>query len=423
MSHPTREKSQVIDAINQLGRRVTVADVATSTGLPVLTVSRELNVVAAEVGGHLEVSRSGDLVYAFVPGFANTYITRGFLRFVEVILSYTARFIFYLVKISFGIMLLVSLLIVGVTIFILFFSQNKNNRQRFDVLDLIFLKEIFAFSTKLTPVVYDYNAPTIRRRERGNFLLNCFSFLFGDGDPNEGLDEKRWQVIANVIKKNSNVVTAEQLAPYTGIDPKNEDGVLPVLVRFNGQPEVTEAGNIVYVFPDMSVTAGTTDHLSSRMPPPYLREFPRVFSNLDVAALRPVYMIAGLNFFGSWFLWWMLYGSPHGNVAALFTALMIYGTLFLLVPLVRVIINAYLNTRILVRNKQRAAYAEALLMPTSELTRKLEESRLYKLRDKQVENRDIIYTTEKAALDQEDDLDLRFRTPGVGETFDASPGP
>ncbi len=46
-----QEKKTVIKAINELGRKVSVADVATKTGLPVLVVASDLNEVAAETKG------------------------------------------------------------------------------------------------------------------------------------------------------------------------------------------------------------------------------------------------------------------------------------------------------------------------------------------------------------------------------------
>lgn len=427
MPTQTLEKKQVIEAIGELGRRVTPADVALKTGLPVLKVTQTMNEVAAETGGHLQVSNVGDVVYAFAPGFSNAYLTRGIVRFFEVAFEKIGHILFYLLKISFGIMLILSLLIVIVTIFIIFFSQRGDDRDggepRFDFFDYMILREIFYFTAYSSqPVVYDYNLPTVRKRKKSNFLLNCFSFLFGDGDPNEGLDEKRWQLIANVIKKHNNVITAEQLAPYTGANPKNEDGVLPVLVRFNGKPEVTESGNMVYVFPDLTATAGGGGVVSG-MPPPYLREFKWNFTDLDSSGLLPVYIIAGLNFFGAWFVWWLFYGSPHGQVSVIFNVLAVYGTLFLAIPAARWVLIQGKNKSVEERNKERAAFAEQLLTPSPALAKKLEETRSYKMRDKTIGKTDIVYTTEKDSLDQEDNLDLQFRRLDVGETFDASPGP
>ncbi|KAL3627168.1 hypothetical protein CASFOL_028531 [Castilleja foliolosa] len=45
-----------------------------------------------------------------------------------------------------------------------------------------------------------------------------FSYVFGDGDPNQGIEEKRWKMIQLYIALNGSVVTAEEIAPY--LDPK-----------------------------------------------------------------------------------------------------------------------------------------------------------------------------------------------------------
>ncbi|HIN63844.1 MAG TPA: hypothetical protein EYM95_04340, partial [Candidatus Obscuribacterales bacterium] len=70
----TKEKEIVLKAVDSLGRRVTAADVAAKTGLPVLVAQAELNKVAAETGGHMEVATTGDVAYKFDPGFQNAYL-------------------------------------------------------------------------------------------------------------------------------------------------------------------------------------------------------------------------------------------------------------------------------------------------------------------------------------------------------------
>ncbi len=419
------EKKKVTKSIGDLGRRVTAADVATKTGLPVLVVSEALNQIASETGGHLAVSTGGDVVYSFAPGFSNTYLTRGVARFFERFFEELFKVGFYLVKISFGIMLILSLAIIIITIMILFFSQKTSQNRRndnddfrinFNFFDYLIFRDLLYYFTYRAPhtVVYDYNRPTVRKPSKSNFLLNCFSFLFGDGDPNEGLDEKRWQLIAKVIKQHNNVVTSEQLAPYLGSDPKNEDAVLPVLVRFNGKPEVSDSGNIIYTFPSLANTAGG---VHNELAPPFLKEFPRKFTEVESGGLVPVYIISAINFAGAWFLWFLLHSSSAPNISLLYNALAVYGTLFLVIPLFRKLwINAE-NKKIEKRNKQRAEYSEALRSPTPELKKKIAESREYRMRDQRITQGSVVYTTEKESLDQEDDLERKFKS---GE-FDASP--
>ncbi|KAL4573577.1 hypothetical protein LXL04_020387 [Taraxacum kok-saghyz] len=51
-----------------------------------------------------------------------------------------------------------------------------------------------------------------------NFIESVFSFVFGDGDPNEGIEEERWKLIGQYITSNGGVVTAEELAPYLDVE-------------------------------------------------------------------------------------------------------------------------------------------------------------------------------------------------------------
>ncbi len=431
---PQAEKKKVTKSISELGRRVTAADVSTKTGLPVLVVSQSLNQIASETGGHIHVSAAGDVVYSFSPGFSNTYLTQGLKRVLEKTGEKLFKLAYFMLKISFGVMLILSFFIIVLTFFVLFFAdRGQNNKRpnkkklsaehRFDFLNYLVMQDFFYYLTNPNPPVkYDYRHPTVRKRNKPNFLLDCFSFLFGDGDPNEGLEEKRWQLIAKVIKQNNNVITAEQLAPYTGADPKNEDAVLPVLVRFDGRPEVTESGNIIYRFPTLAVTGADAAEFSDRdeETPPYLKEFPLKFTEIDQSALKPVYFIAGLNFAGSWFLWMLLHASKSASIQILFTSLVVYGSLFLLVPFARFLSLNFFNQRIKDRNLKRRLAAEALLAPSPELRKKITESREYRMKDMLISEGTIVYTTTKDSLDQgeEDELASRFK---VGEQIDARP--
>jgi hypothetical protein len=46
------------------------------------------------------------------------------------------------------------------------------------------------------------------------FLESVFSYIFGDGDPNQRLEERRLQLASQMIRQNQGAVTAEQLAPF-----------------------------------------------------------------------------------------------------------------------------------------------------------------------------------------------------------------
>lgn len=71
-----------------------------------------------------------------------------------------------------------------------------------------------------------YGQPVDERRSRRpedmGFLESVFSYIFGDGNPNSGLEEKRLALAANMIRSKQGSVTAEQLAPFCDVtmDPE-----------------------------------------------------------------------------------------------------------------------------------------------------------------------------------------------------------
>lgn len=408
------EKNQVIKAINELGRKVTAADVAAKTGLPLHVATTQLNHVAAETNGHLQVATTGDIAYGFDLGFQNAYLAKGIQRTLQIVGEKAFQIGFYLLRISFGIMLVLSLLAVVALIVVAIIAINQGRDSdggrdgggfNLDFFDFMILRDLLwwgSYSSYETyPRTIGYHEPTYIKRHDGNFLLDCFSFLFGDGDPNLGLEERRWQLIAEVIRENNGVVTAEQLAPYTGADPKKEDGALPALVRFNGRPEVTDIGNIVYVFPSLQVSATARYDAA---PPKFFQEWRWQFSHVPFESLIPVYLLAGVNFLGSgWLFLNMNSIAVLSDFAPLINVLMMYGSLFVGVPVARYLVINVLNSGIVKRNEQRNGYAQLLTAPAPELEKKLLEAKQFQIAQQKISSDKIVYTTDKDVLEQEFD--------------------
>jgi hypothetical protein len=407
----TEEKKLVLKAIDDLGRRVTVADVAAKTGLPVLVANAELNQVASETQGHLQVSAKGDIAYEFAPGFQNIYLATGIRKTLQDVGKKIFDIGFAILRASFGVMLVLSFIAVILLIIVAILAMNSGKDGDrdgggldFDFFDfMIFRDLLFWGSTSYYPPYVDYNSPSSTRpAAKSNFLHNCFSFLFGDGDPNAHLDERQWQLVAQVIRKFHGIVTAEQIAPYTGADPKNEDGILPVLVRFNGVPEVTDNGHILYTFPSLQVSASRLEIATT---PAFLREFPRQFTNASSDELIPVYILAGVNFLGSW---WLLSQSTSEfsrmhPFLPLISALVIYGTFFVGVPTVRYLCLQVINQRIEARNDKKKEAASIVNNPDKDLQLKLVEAKNHQIKHTQIAQNDSVYTTEKDMLEQEFD--------------------
>ncbi|MBC7999022.1 MAG: hypothetical protein IAF58_13825 [Leptolyngbya sp.] len=404
MQTRTKEKEIVLKAVDSLGRRVTVADVATKTGLPVLVVQEELNKVAAETGGHMEVAKTGDVAYKFNPGFQTAYAAKGIARIFQVFGKKFFNIAFFLLRISFGIMLILSVLIVAAIFIAIIIYGNKGGSDdrddyrggggfHFGFFDYLLLRDLLSWGA--------YNAGGVRnqpkRKGKSNFLFDCFSFLFGDGNPNADIEERKWSLIASAIKNNGGVITAEQLAPYTAAKPDDEDAVLPTLVRFNGIPEVTEEGGIVYTFPSLLVSAIDTESRSSS---PFLREDRWPFVGPQTGNLLWVYLLAGFNFLGTW---WLFMQPELREIRIIMLPLVAYGTMFVTIPFCRKIALDVINKGITERNGKRTSYAEMLRSPSIELQKKLSHASKLRIGKTRLKAEDAVYTTEKDALEQEFD--------------------
>lgn len=401
----------IMQAVEQLGYRVTAGDVATQAGLNVLIANQGLLALASDAGGHLQVSNTGDVIYLFPKDFRailrNKYLQLRLQEWWKKIWG----ILFYLIRISFGIFLIVSITLISISIIIIITAANSDRdnggRGSHDGGGFFYFPDLFWY---LSP---DYDTrQRERRREKKdlNFFEAVFSFLFGDGNPNTNLEERRWQTIATVIRNNGGAVVAEQIAPYLDNIPEGyakdyEDYMLPVLTRFNGQPAVTDEGQIVYYFPELQVSAAK----HPRHPVPvYLEELPWRFS---AASGGQITLSAGLgvvNFVGALVLARLLrdgtaaayLGGLVAFVQSIYWLLLAFGTGFLGIPLVRYFWIKWRNQKIAARNGDRASRARLLASADASLERKIAYAHQF-AKQKVIGDDDLAYSTETDLLEQE----------------------
>ncbi|RMF21562.1 MAG: hypothetical protein D6756_12195 [Cyanobacteria bacterium J083] len=242
------------------------------------------------------------------------------------------------------------------------------------------------------------------------FLAAIFSFLFGDGDPNWDLEQRRWQMIGAVIRKNKGAVAAEQIAPYldeiSQTSWETEDYMLPVLSKFNGYPQVSPQGDIIYHFPQLQVKAAETKE--NKDLPSYLREHIELFSKATSRQQMLAIGLGVLNIVLAIALSILLQGGIAAElggivafVASIYWFLLAYGIAFLLVPTVRYFWLKSKNNKIIRRNQERQLraidYNQLHLQPS--LKRKIDFARQFAT-EKVISQQDITYSTEQDLLDQ-----------------------
>ncbi|MEN9222461.1 MAG: hypothetical protein Q6M04_08495 [Thermostichus sp. BF3_bins_97] len=422
----------VMDAVEQLGLRVTLGDIASSTGLALHDAKQELLNLAQKAEGHLQVSEQGEIAYVFPRGFRSILSRKEQQDRAAALRRKLWGGFLYGLRVSFGIMLVVSIVLIILALIALQMAASRgddnNNRGRSRGLGFYYFPNLWIGNPFWRPYPdYGYRGYSGRGRSKPqpqekselNFLEAVYSFLFGDGDPNADLEEKRYALIGQVIRANGGVIAAEQVLPYLDVEPGSaaleyEDYMLPILAKFDGQPEVSEEGDIVYRFPELQVVAAERKSFASAGPggqriPGALQEKPWIFSRATSGQLTLAGGLGVLNFF----LAAILYGA-RGEVAAaagsnaflafiypLIGFLFLYGTLFLAVPTIRWFSLQGRNQQVERRNRIRQLWQEKLKDPTETLRRKLNFARYFS-RQEVVQESDTIYSTDRDLIEQRD---------------------
>ncbi len=410
-------KSKVISGIKELGHTVSVADIAAKTGLS-LTESRiTLNQIAHETHAVLQVSPKGDIAYKFFPDLESIYRIVGIKKLLHKIWALVYDIGFYLLRISFGVLLIASVLtilvIFSIALILIMFGADAADGDMdmsagdldFDFFDWDTIALFFSWS-----VLFRHQTPTsdpddeymgikIDTPDKG-FFNNCFSFLFGEGNPNHGLENKQWQFIAERIRLANGVVTADQIAPYLLNTKADSKAMLELMCRFDGNPEVTRSGNIVYAFPSLQVTASGG---KLRMPlPEMIEEKEWKFSRVPVDRLHWVFFFAGANLCGSYALnKHLAWFAPLLPYADLIHVMMIYAIFFMSFPVARELLNTVRNALIELRNKKRSK--SLAYLNSNESRYKIAEAQQFAARLQNITAQAPVYSTDANVLEQESD--------------------
>lgn len=125
---------QLMKAVESLQYRATVGEVASKSGLNLAIAQNELSSLAAEAGGQLQVAETGDIIYEFPKDFRAILRNKSFKLQLQEWLGKVWRVVFYLIRISFGVALILSIVLMTIAIIALVIAMNSqdddNNSRR-----------------------------------------------------------------------------------------------------------------------------------------------------------------------------------------------------------------------------------------------------------------------------------------------------
>lgn len=302
----------IIDAIevirqkqqNNSNNKVTVisSDIASIAGISLSKAKSECMLLATLTSGDIAVDNDGELIYTY-PTNIKQILNENSIKYKTTnIIRQIWPSLFWGIRISFGLSLFVSIAVIFSAIFFIQTSSSSSDRDDdrrgsggrggggsmfgggfgyywgptpFD----LFLYRPYGSNSNSAYYTGDKDPDDM------GILESVFSYVFGDGNPNVNIEETRIRLASNMIRFNNGAVTAEQLAPYCGgnsavststtftdLPPSpnemilsgssssyiDESYVLPLVSALNGEPQVTDDGDIIYIFPELQVSATTT---------------------------------------------------------------------------------------------------------------------------------------------------------------------
>jgi hypothetical protein len=396
-SHP-----QIMSAVEQLGYRVTCGSVAMQSGINIELARSGLLTLANDTGGHLQVTDTGEIIYDLPRNFRQI-LARKYWQFQVQQWSAAAwQVVSFLVKRSFGVILITSIGVVYLAILAIVISAACSSEGNCDVGSCV-LDCGPSSGGGSGSSSYEEKSKKVQKK-RLNFLEAVFSFIFGDGDPNADLERRRWNYIGKFIHQQQGAVIAEQIAPFLddlgrGFDFEYERYMLPVLTKFNGVPEVSPNGQLVYHFPDLQVKlTSEVDADNDDRIPVCLQERRWKFSKANSSQIKGAIALGVTNIVGIIILALLLSGGGlSGSIGIGLSILTIYGLGFLAIPSVRYFLVKKFDRRVKRRNRSRLQ-AVNLIALNPAIDEKLAFASQF-ASQRQISPDRIIYSTDTDALD------------------------
>lgn len=254
---PRRPDITVIDALRGLDGRATLGDVVSATGLPDHEAEAALRSLLETRRGHLDVSDAGDLLYRFDPKLIE--------RDAELFRTRFRRAAWSAFKVGFKIwtaVMLVVYFVVFVLILIAIMTANRDGRgsggrRGFGLGDLFILHWLLGGRGWDRRGLYygDRHARRLPKDARPPFYKKVFAFIFGPEEPRPTQLQKD-RTVVQLIQARKGVLASSELIEHTGLsidDAVEEMGRLTG--AYGGDPRVSDAGEVVYAFPELMRSA------------------------------------------------------------------------------------------------------------------------------------------------------------------------
>jgi hypothetical protein len=358
----------ILSALRKLKGRATAGDVVAATGLGTDDVDAGLKALLESHQGHLAVSDSGELLYAF----DSNLIRRG----TEPLLARLRRSAYALFSKAFKVWIVVTLVVyfaifVALVIAALLANQNREGgggrrggwgggrgRGHFPSGNLWLWYWIWGPRWRLGRPYYGHRwERTLEKNDRVPFYKKVFAFVFGPDQVRLTQEQLDLDTL-RLIRARKGVITTPELVQLTALPvSKAEDEMGRILGTYGGEAVVSPRGELAYAFPNLMTSAH--GRVTDREPGPAWMhlKYPREMTGNTAGANAAVVGINAFNLVAAatapWFIFPRLgIGGPLAFIG-LVVVPVIFSFMFFLVPGLRMLGVARENRRRKAQNVRR----------------------------------------------------------------------
>jgi hypothetical protein len=382
-SATAEHQPDILRGLRSLKGRGTIGDVVSSVGLPRDQVEPALKALLESHRGHLEVTESGEMVYAF----DRKLIRRDAVPLMTRFLNAAKRFIRGAFKAWIVLMLVVYFVVFVVLVIAAIVAMMSRGGERrsggggwgrgrghhhgghFQFPSFLLWYYIWTPRWRLGRSYYGRRWEAVQSKEnRSPFYKKVFAFVFGPDQP-KPTQQQHDRSVLRLIRARKGVLTTAELMQHNALPmPAAEEELGRLLGSYEGEPVVTDDGELVYTFPELLMSAHGP--VTDREPnPAWLRlEYPLEITgnetkhNAVIVGMNGFNLLAGVT--APVFIFPQLgLGGPAAFVGLVFIPV-VFSVLFFSVPLLRRFTVQRENRRREARNLRRVVlglvYREAL---------------------------------------------------------------
>lgn len=373
--HSIEVEERIVSAVRKRGGTVTSGDVSADTGLPIEEVEIELKRLLTLYKSHLDVDDDGNLLYRFDAAMVRRG-DRVEATFYKLRKAAWAAFKWFfkawimLMLVGYTITFIVILLALAIAA-IAASSRSDSDSDGIVEIPLYllarFLEYMFWFN------VFDDSRRSSRRRSRRRkvekpekpFYQKVFDYVFGPDAVVDPLASQR--AFAAYVRHMKGRLTPADWASRTGQTLEEAENALTAgIMRFGGEVDVTENGNLVYRFDALRLSAKATGDTGRDLEPIWFQSAtaPPLTGNPGSTN----FWITAFNAFNLVMASVVLFGLATPGVVlapAILIGLgwipLVFSVLFFAVPFFRWVSNAGAAGRAAHENAKRQAYKAAFL--------------------------------------------------------------